>query len=211
MVVAADLADWWDEKQKKREKDLEEWVQDNPQWWAVALATVGATSMQFTAGFVDVLRLGQGAAEGGWGFGKDALRLLTVLGPLGRAAGMLSRMRHLQGLRLAVKTKGVTGPCTFTAANNAMSIVGRQPTNLFLTVRDAAKALGRPLKSITKNEKGKHVIGAWIDDIAWFLEANGAKIRQVAGFTKISDVIAAAARENGVIVFAFKCVTREGK
>jgi len=210
MVVAADLADWWDEKQKKREKDLEEWVQDNPQWWAVGLATIGATSMQFTAGFVDVLRLGQGAAEGGWGFGKDALRLLTVLGPLGRAVGMLSRLRHLQGLRLAVMPQGLSGPCTFTAANNAMSIIAGRATNLFVTVRDVAKALGTPLKKIPF-VKGEWQVSAWIDEIAWFLEANGARIKSFTGFTKISDVIAAAKRENGVVVFAFKYISREGE
>ena len=38
------------------------------------------------AGFVDVLRFGQGVAEGGVkGVGEDALRLLMLLGPLGRA------------------------------------------------------------------------------------------------------------------------------
>ncbi len=210
MVVAADLADWWDEKQKKREKDLEEWVQENPQWWAVGLATVGATSMQFTAGFVDVLRLGQGAAEGGWGFGKDALRLLSILGPLGRAGGMLSRFLHLHSLRLAVAIKGVTGPCTFTAANNAMSIVAGRAANLFLTVRDAAKAVGKPFSDLAK-VNGKYKVGAWIDDIAWFLEANGGKIKSVTGFSKIQDVIAAASRENGVVIFAFRCVTDKGK
>ena len=54
--AASDLADLFDAKKLKRKKDLENWVMDNPQWWAVGLATVGATGMDFLGGFVDVLR-----------------------------------------------------------------------------------------------------------------------------------------------------------
>ncbi|MGZ8470141.1 MAG: hypothetical protein ACXW61_11210, partial [Gemmatirosa sp.] len=59
------IADAWDTKQRAREKDLEEWAQDNPQWWVIGLATLGSTGMTVAGGFVDVLRIGEGAAEGG--------------------------------------------------------------------------------------------------------------------------------------------------
>ncbi len=65
---------------------LSEWVQDNPQWWAVAVAGTVQTSMDLGAGLVDVLRFGEGGTEGGVkGVGKDVLRLLILVGPLGRA------------------------------------------------------------------------------------------------------------------------------
>ncbi len=61
-------------------------MQDNPQWWAVAVAGTVQTSMDLGAGLVDVLRFGEGGAEGGVkGVGKDVLRLLILVGPLGRA------------------------------------------------------------------------------------------------------------------------------
>ena len=91
-MALSDLADWWDQQKRESEAILTEWVQDNPQWWAVAVAGTVQTSMDLGAGFVDVLRFGQGMAEGGIkGVGKDALRLLMLLGPLGRAGGAASR------------------------------------------------------------------------------------------------------------------------
>ena len=64
--AASRLADWWDEQKTETEQILTEWVQDNPQWWAVGIATAVQTSMDLGSGMVDVLRFGEGAAEGGW-------------------------------------------------------------------------------------------------------------------------------------------------
>src|SRR5262245_26692789 len=122
-MALSEYADWWDRQKRISEESLIEWVQDNPQWWAVGIAGTFQTAMDVGAGLVDVLRLGQGAAEGGWrGYGKDSLRLLAIAGPLGRAGGMLSRFAHVRLLRLAAKPTGMTGPCTFMAVNNAMTI-----------------------------------------------------------------------------------------
>jgi hypothetical protein len=40
------------------------------------------------AGFVDFLRIGDGVKKGGWGYAQDALRLLMVLGPIFKLAGI---------------------------------------------------------------------------------------------------------------------------
>ena len=136
-MALSEYADWWDQQKAISEKFLTEWVQENPQWWAVGIAATVQTTMDVGAGMVDVLRLGEGAAEGGWrGYGKDALRLLAIVGPLGRAGGMLSRFVHVRLVRLAVKPVGMTGPCTFQAVNNAMTITGGRARNLFLTAQD---------------------------------------------------------------------------
>jgi hypothetical protein len=167
--------------------------------------------MDLGQGMVDVLRFGEGVAEGGWrGYGKDFLRLLVLLGPLGRAGGMLSRFLNTSMIRFAVSTKGVTGPCTFTAANNAMNIVGGPGKNLFLTVREAAKALGKTVSKLAV-EGGKYKIGAWIDDLIPFLRSQGAKIRSLQNISKLEDAINAAKTENGVVVFAIKYTTQGGK
>ena len=87
-MAFSEYADWWDKQKRETETILGEWVQDNPQWWAVAVATGVQTSMDLGAGFVDVLRFGEGAAEGGLaGVGKDALRLLPSWGRWARPAG----------------------------------------------------------------------------------------------------------------------------
>jgi hypothetical protein len=178
-MALSEWADWWDKQKKESGKFLEDFVDENPQWWAVAIATAVQTSMDLGQGMVDVLRLGEGVAEGGWrGYGKDFLRLLVILGPLGRAGGMASRFLNTGMMRFAVSTKGVTGPCTFTAANNAMDIVSGPGRNIFLTVREAAKALGRPLSQVTK-VGSKFKIAAWIDDLVPFLRSQGAKIKNL--------------------------------
>ncbi|MEX2140701.1 MAG: peptidoglycan-binding domain-containing protein [Pirellulales bacterium] len=209
----SEWADWWDGEKKKSEEILGQWVEENPQWWAIGIATAVATSMDLGAGMVDVLRLGQGAAEGGWqGYGKDALRLLVILGPLGKAGGMLSRFAHTGRLRFAVTTSGVTGPCTFTAANNAMSILGGRGKNLFLTAREAAAALGRPLRSVAM-QGSLYKLAAWIDDLVPFMSSQGARIKLVSTGTvrNLQQAIDLARRENGVVIFAikYKSVTDE--
>jgi hypothetical protein len=209
-MALSEYADWWDKQKKESEKFLEDWVDENPQWWVVAAAV--QTSMDLGQGMVDVLRFGEGVAEGGWrGYGKDLLRLLVILGPLGRAGGMVSRFVNTGFIRFAVSTKGVTGPCTFTAANNAMTIVNRiGGGNLFLTVREAAKALGKPLAQIAK-VAGKYKIGAWIDDLIPFLRSQGAKIRLLKTVNTIDDAVNVAKSENGVVVFAFEYTTTAGR
>jgi hypothetical protein len=211
-MALSDWADWWDTQKKESEAILEEWVQENPQWWAIGLATAASTSMELGAGMVDVLRLGQGAAEGGWGYGKDALRLLVVLGPLARAGGALSRVLHTGQIRVAVETAGVTGPCTFTAVNNALSIVGGRAKNLFLTARDAAKALGTPLRAVPKEAKtGLYEMAAWIDELVPFMVKHGARVKPLSGVTTVEQAAAAAASQNGVVVFAIKYTSTKGE
>ncbi len=203
-MALSEYADMWDKEKKVSEKFLEDWVDENPQWWAVGIATFVQTSMDLGQGMVDVLRFGEGVAEGGWrGYGKDALRLLTIIGPLGRAGGMVSRFVHIRTMRLAVKTTGVTGPCTFTAANNAMSIVSGSPKNLFLTAKEAAKGLGKPLSSFAM-DGSKYKMAAWIDDLVGFMQNNGAKVKLLNNVKCIDDAINAARTADGVVIFAVR-------
>jgi hypothetical protein len=202
-MALSQLADWWDEQKRISERILTEWVQENPQWWAIGVAGTVQTTMDLGAGMVDVLRLGEGIAQGGLkGVGKDALRLLVILGPLGRAGGMLSRMIHLRRLRFAVQVAGVDGPCTFQAVNNAMMIL--KGKNLFITVKDMAAAMGKHVSSLTKDKDGLYQIGAWIDELVPLLRSNGAMVKEVKGLTQLSEVANLARRESGVVIFAIK-------
>jgi hypothetical protein len=211
MKGASDLANWWDGQRKESEETLEQWVQDNPQWWAIGVATATATAMDLGGGMVDALRFGEGMAEGGVkGFAKDAMRMLVVVGPVARGVGTVGRLAHTQMIRLAVKTKGVTGPCTFTAVNNALTIVGGKARNVFLTVRDAAAALKRPMAQVAKVD-GKYKMSAWIDDLIPFLVRSKVGIKNLGQPKAIADVVNAARTNNGVVIFAIKWTDTAGK
>ncbi len=208
--AASDIADWFEVKRKTRVHDLEEWVVDNPQWWNVALATVGASSMEFLGTYVDLLRFGEGAAEGGWrGYGSDGLRLISIL-PVGRLVkmgGLAQRARQLSGsLKVVSKVKGVSGPCTFQAVNNAMQIVrGR---SLFVTVKQMARALGKPMRSLATNPKGAVVLGAWVDDLVNVMRANGGRVKLVSGLNSVDEVVRIAAAEGAPVIFAIRTTVK---
>lgn len=209
-MAFSEYADWWDKQKRETEKILGEWVEDNPQWWAVAVATGVQTSMDLGAGFVDVLRFGEGAAEGGLaGVGKDALRLLAILGPLGKAGGMLSRLAHLKRIRLAVQVQGVNGPCTFQAVNNAMSIT--KGKNYFITLKDMADAVGRPINTIAKDANGVRDLGAHVVQALDFLVSQGVKLKRLMQPRTVQEVVQAARAENGVTIFAIRCKTVSGE
>jgi hypothetical protein len=205
-MALSELADWWDSQKRQSEAILTEWVQDNPQWWAVAIAGTVQTAMDLGAGFVDVLRFGEGMAEGGIkGFGKDALRLLVLLGPLGRAGGMVSRFVHLSRLRLAVQVAGVDGPCTFQAVNNALSIL--KGKNLFVTIEDMAAAMGKSVPALARTSEGLYELGAWVDDLVGLIRGS-TKVKEVTGLVNLEQVVALAERETGVVIFAIRTTVR---
>lgn len=115
----SDWADWFDQQRAESETILENVVQDHPGPTAVVTAAALSTAMAVASGFVDVLRLGQGAAEGGWkGYGKDALRAAGIAGGISGAASTAS-----SALRTAVlagrvaKTAGAVGQDAETMLN----------------------------------------------------------------------------------------------
>jgi hypothetical protein len=210
-MSASELADWWDQQHAQSQKLLEQWVDENPQWWAVGLATATATAMDLGQGMVDALRLGEGVAKGTpGGVGTDVLRALVIVGPLARGGATLARLAHTRLIRVAVTTKGVTGPCTFTAVNNAATIAGGKARNFFVLARDAAAALGKPLRNAGRID-GKYKIAAWIDDLVGFLTRQGVRLKNLGRLKSIDEVKAAAAREDGVVVFAIEWLDQAGK
>jgi len=209
-MALSELADWWDQQKRESDKILGQWVEDNPQWWAIGIATLTATAMDVGSSTVDALRFGQGVAEGGVkGYATDAMRMLVLVGPLAKAGGMIGRLAQTRMIRLAVTTRGVTGPCTFTAVNNAASIAEGGARNFFLTARQAAQALGKPLAGIAK-VGSKYKLAAWIDDLVPFLTKQGVRLRSLGVPKSIAEVANAANSENGVVVFAIEWADSAG-
>lgn len=128
-MAAADFANWWDEKMSANTASLEEWVLNNPGMASVILATAGASVMDLSSGFVDVLRLGEGVGAAAtddataWdiakGLGSDVLRAVSII-PIGKGVSMIVKV-GLQ--RVAVKATlyssirgGLCGPIASSQA-----------------------------------------------------------------------------------------------
>lgn len=189
MRAASDIADWWDEQHRISKKALDDFVDEHPNWFGIIVAGTTATAMDLGAGLVDVLRLGEGAAEGGVkGFAKDGLRLLQLapaLGKLGRFAVA----------RVMVDPGG--GICTWVAATKALRQVGAKT---FASVDDLAEAGG--FQSI------KQLSGAFVDRVAPILQKLGARVTSLGKPADIEAVNAVVKRE-GVVLFSVEW-TRAG-
>jgi len=160
---------------------------------------------------VDVLRFGEGAAQGGFaGYGKDGLRLLMLLGPLGKVGGAANRfltpLIQSGNLRFAVQVAGVDGPCTFQAVNNAVALT--KGKSLFVTVSDMAGAVGKRISQLSKSAGGDYQLGTWIDDLVPFLRQAGMRVKEVIGLSHIEEIVALAERETGPVIFAIRATVR---
>lgn len=210
---ARELATWWDGEKEASEKVLMDWVGENPHWWAIAIAGTVQTTMDIGQGYVDILRIGEGVEEGtASGYARDGLRVLAVAGPIAKAAGKASNalkpLLRSRNLRVATQVRGVEGPCTFQAVNNALSMTRRK--NLFVTVADMASALGRPLSSFGRTASGTYRISAWVDDLLPMMRAAGARVKEVRGLSRVDEVITLAGRESGPVIFAIRTTVQNG-
>ena len=61
MLAASDIADWWSEQHRSSKRELDQFVDEHPNWFGVFVAGTTATAMDLGAGLVDVLRLGEGS------------------------------------------------------------------------------------------------------------------------------------------------------
>lgn len=179
------FADWWDEQHAESERALDEFVKNSakdgePNYFAIVLATTVHTSMALGNGFVDVARLGEGVEKGGWGYGEDALRLLSVAGPSVRAS------------RMAI-TRLVTNPpgdlCAWVSATQALRQTG---VKHFAVVDDIARAVGKSVPELSGVRSLREVMHG--------LRFLGAKVDEVGGITSLDDLRKLARRNTGDVI-----------
>jgi hypothetical protein len=195
MWVLTEIADGYD----KIRKDNETWlanVMKQPvddflggvvYTTAAAARFLNAVPGAFGGGFIDVLRLGDGVKEGGWGYGKDALRLLAVAGPAIRAG------RYGLALVASVDEAATVGNCTWVAASRALRMTG---TKHFAKIGDLAKAFG-----ISLQDTG----GAWPTQLIPGLQVLGADARTAAAVTSFEEVAnLARSNPNGLVMFCIR-------
>ena len=80
-MIGSECADWWEKRNKEYHEELEQYVLENPGYFAVFVATAKATAADFgTTMWVDLARLGEGAAEGSVkGIVQDVFRVLNFV------------------------------------------------------------------------------------------------------------------------------------
>src|SRR5262249_22209299 len=138
---------------------------------------INTLSTEVLGSFVDVLRLGDGVREGGWGYGRDVLRLLVIAGPTLRVA------RYGITLVAAVDEAPQIGNCTWVAATRALRMTG---VKHYARVGDLAQAAGVSGVADTG--------GAFVNDLLPPLKAVGAEAKPLGNFSSMSQVIEAAAK-----------------
>jgi hypothetical protein len=197
MHAASEIAEWWDEQHKQAKVELDHFVDDNPNLFGVIVATAAATAMELGAGTVDALRFGEGMAQGGVsGFGKDALRLIALAGPLGKGAKLAQTTANAKLARLIVDPGG--GVCGWISGTQALRQVG---TKAFVAVEDLASAIGKSLHELGGSRLAERV--------ALFRQL-GARISPLRKASSMSDIAEMTGSDGSVTMFRIAGQRMEG-
>jgi hypothetical protein len=189
MWAVSDIADWWDEQHRQAKKELDHFVDNNPNLFGVVVATAVATAMEVGAGAVDTLRFGQGMAEEGLqGVGKDALRLIGLMGPLGRGAKIIQTSANAKLARLIVDPGG--GICGWVSGTQALRQTG---TKAFAAVDDLAQALGKSIADFG---------GTPLSTLVASLKQVGARIGALKSVKSFDDIGKITQSNSGVTIFS---------
>ena len=196
MWVFTDIAEWFDEQRKQTDTILDNWVTDSDYNQGVMITA--ATTKAFTtmgAGFVDLLRLGDGVKEGSLkGIGTDALRVVAVF-PVGKVTGMIKSGTGVARAKLIVDTGGPN--CFWVASAKAFSQLGQKTKGkLFASVDDIASALGMPMNNLARIPNLQ--IGMA------YLVRLGAKVGQVRKIASVADINSHLPRDGSVVMLAVK-------
>jgi hypothetical protein len=148
MWYFTEVADWFEKNRAESDNILDRWVEDSNYNTGVMIAASTTKSLTtFGAGFVDLLRLGDGIKEGTLkGVGTDTLRFVAVF-PVGKAASTLKSAKGLSAAKFIVDTGGPN--CFWVASAKALRQVGQKyKGRLLIGVEDLANALGMPSNAL---------------------------------------------------------------
>jgi len=197
ITCAADFADWYDgEARQFTDEVLTDFVHRNPNLFGVLVA--GTVSFQYEVGslfFVDLLRLGTGAAEGSAkGIFQDVLRAISVI-PVGkipiiakpilarvvRVLTNLFRWRHVEG-----------GLCVPIAIAQALQHTGQK---LVVSLDEIATAMGKSIDNVLSG-------GATMGDVTNALTELRAVFSQrpLSPFADLNAVKGIASTTEGVVI-----------
>ena len=196
MATANDIAVAWEKERNRTENLLNGAVERNPNFLGVLIATSIKTSIDLGAGFVDVLRLGTGAAEGGLGWAEDGLRVVGLVGPLGRGAKLVRSSQGARAARLIADPGGLI--CSWVNSTKALRHVGQK---FFAEVDDLARAV------LGSNPQ---IGGIPLSRMSNHLGSIGVAIGQVKKVTTVSQIKRMLPRDGSVVLISLRGV-KNGK
>ncbi|MBC7500126.1 MAG: hypothetical protein H7315_06485 [Herminiimonas sp.] len=193
MRYLTDVANWWDAQHKTAELSLDDFVERNPNRFAIILATGVNTSMVLGAGMVDVLRVGDGLMTGTLsGVAQDGLRLIGLLGPTGKTLQVLKSRANMKIAKVILDPGGEI--CSWVNSTKALALTGfRARGKMFVAVEDLAKAVGVPFHSLQ---------GIRLSTMTNHLRQIGAKMGELKTVSNIRDVIQMLPRDGSVVLIS---------
>jgi hypothetical protein len=189
MRTASDIADWWDRQHSISKQALDDFVDENPGVFGIVIATAVATAMDVGKGTVDVLRLGEGVAEGtAGGITQDVLRTLSIVGTVGKGAKIIKEVvSRSRMMKLIVDPGG--GRCAYISSTQALRQTGQKA---FASVEDLAKELGMSLDEMGGSNAGQ---------IRAFMLKVKAAIGPSLKFKNWGDIERSVPRDGSVVSF----------
>lgn len=167
-------------------------------------------SKLLTGTAADLLRLGTFDPDdtSAWGItkglGANALRVISVIGPAGRALGWAARYAGLAAVTKLTSIPGATGPCTYVAANNAVSLLRGQTKQIFASVDDIVAAGGSPAGAF-------RIDVANMEPVRRAMEAGGIFVKRVFGAHSIDDALNVARKGDGPVSFSVQWTQPNGQ
>lgn len=195
-----EVADWFERNRNQSGAILDQWVEDSQYNTGVMIAASTTKAfMTIGAGFVDILRLGDGVSEGTLkGAGEDALRVVAIF-PVGKATQTLKSAKGLAAAKIIADIKGPH--CFWVASVKALQHVSHKyKGQLFVSVDDLAKALKMPASS-------PWVIPNLSTGMS-YLRQLGAKTGPVIKVSNSDDIVKIIPRDGSVVMIAVRLIKK---
>ena len=187
MWAASAIADWWDEQQRTAKEELDRFVENNPDLFGVVVATAVAPAMDIGSGTIDTLRFGQGQSDGN-GVDNEDLRLIGLIGPLGRVAKIVHTAANAKLARLIVDSGD--GTCSWVSGTQALRQSG---VKAFAAVDDLARALGKKIAEFD---------GIALSSLGVSLRQVGARMGAIRSVTSLVEIGHMTPNDGAVTLFS---------
>jgi len=189
-----EVADWFEKNRAQSDEILDQWVEESNYNKGIMIAA--STTKALTtlgAGFVDLLRLGDGVKEGSLeGVGTDALRFVAIF-PVGKATSMIKSAKGISAAKFIADTGGPN--CFWVASAKALRQVGQKyKGRLLIGVDDLAKALKMPAQN-------PWIIPSLTTGIS-YLQRLGAKTGGIKKVATTKDIVKILPRDGSVVMIA---------
>jgi hypothetical protein len=189
MWAASAIADWWDEQQRTAKEELDRFVENNPDLFGVVVATALAPAMDIGSGTIDTLRFGQGQSDGSSnGADNEDLRLIGLIGPLGRVAKIVHTRANAKLSRLIVDSGD--GTCSWVSGTQALRQTG---VKAFAAVDDLARALGKKIAGFD---------GIALSSLGVSLRQVGARMGAIRSVTSLVEIDHMTPNDGAVTLFS---------